>query len=287
MPRKKLNNEQVHEICKLLMDGAKNNDIVAQYHISVAIVSNIKYKKSYRDITSLYDLEETWVSRNSSSKLYSDKFIDFILECIKNNTPIDEIISDERCEISDKDSLSHYISRLRTGRLHRNKLIKNKMYHDDINNPINNNIISDDIVISIANDIKSNPKSNIKELSEKYDIKPIAISMIKTGKSFTNITSIEQSPALRSFANTDIIINIANEIKTNPSISNIELAKKYNIEKSIISDIRNGKVYSDITAYRCAVGPSLRERLGRPWGGLAALRTLCHVRILRHPRASF
>jgi hypothetical protein len=247
--KRTLTDEQVHEICQLLMNGEKRCDISEQYNVHDTIISNIKYKKSYRDIVNIYNLEETWKPRARTSKLYSDKFIDFILECIKNNTPINEILSDERCEISDKDILSNYISKIRTGRLYRNRLIKNKMYHDNINNPINNNIISDETVISIANDIKSNSNISNKELANKYNQTDIIISNIRNGKSHLNITGIKEGQ-YALINNKEIIISIANDIKTNPNISNKELVNKYNLSSVTISNIRNGKIHSDITGIK-------------------------------------
>ena len=248
MNKRTLNDEQVHEICLLLLDGEKIKDIAEFYGVSTDIISIIKHKKSYREITSLYNLEETWTSRNISTKLYSDEFIDFIIECIKNNISLDEILSDERCEINDKDTLSSYISRIRTGRMHKNRLIKYKIYHDNINDPINNVVIGDDMSISIANDIKENPLITNKELVDKYNVTTSIISNIRCGRTYTNITDIKKGQyALNNSISDEIIISIANDIKTNPNISNKELANKYNQTDIIISNIRNGKTYNSIT----------------------------------------
>ena len=250
MRRKRLNTEQVHEICKLLLEGEKLIDIAELYNADIPSISNIKYKRIYRHITQLYNLEEIWKPRDLPTK-HSEEFIDFIFECIQNNTSIDDILLDERCEINDKNKLSHYISIIKTGRLYRNKLIKNRMYTDDINNPINNNTISDEIVISIANDIKSNPKISTNELAKKYNLHVNVICRIKTGRTYTNIIDIKKYSKYesRSFLSDEIVISIANDIKSNPKASDEELSEKYNIKKKRITNIRNGKTYNSITGF--------------------------------------
>jgi uncharacterized linocin/CFP29 family protein len=123
------------------------------------------------------------------------------------------------------------------------------MYHDNINNPINNNIISDETVISIANDIKSNSLVSNIELSEKYNIEKSVISEIRNGKVYSDITGIKKDQ-YRIYLSKNEIINIANDIKENPNISNIELSEKYNLSRTTISNIRNGKSHSDITGIK-------------------------------------
>jgi hypothetical protein len=252
MSRKKLNDEQVHEICKLLLLGEKKKDIGELYGVPYTVISKICYKVAYRSIASQYNLETIWKPHYwASVTKYSDTFIDFIFKCIKNEINIDDILLDERCEIHDKNKLIRYISRIKCGRLYRSKLIENDMYNDDINNQINN-IIDPNTIINITNDIKKNPKISTKELAKKYNITSHGtISDIRTGSSFSDITDIKENEyTLKINIDNDTAINIANDIKANPKISNKELSDRYDVTPEVVSYIRTGHTFSDITGFK-------------------------------------
>lgn len=57
-PNSILNEEQVHEICRLLAEGRRVKDIKDMFGISQSIVSEIKAKKKYKAISSLYTFPE-------------------------------------------------------------------------------------------------------------------------------------------------------------------------------------------------------------------------------------
>lgn len=48
--------EQVHDICKLMQDGARNKDIAKTYNANIKTISNIRQGTRWKPITSQYDL---------------------------------------------------------------------------------------------------------------------------------------------------------------------------------------------------------------------------------------
>ena len=57
MSKRKLTDDQVHEICKLIEEGGRNKEIAKKYNISSPTVSDIRYGRSFTSITKNYNLE--------------------------------------------------------------------------------------------------------------------------------------------------------------------------------------------------------------------------------------
>lgn len=51
-------NKQIHEVCQMLQDGYRNNDIVDKCQVSIDVVKNIRDKKTWLQISSKYLFED-------------------------------------------------------------------------------------------------------------------------------------------------------------------------------------------------------------------------------------
>ena len=55
-----LNEDQVHEICKKLQDGARVKDLAGEYEVSVDIIRKIRAGDTFFHVRSLYDLDHKY-----------------------------------------------------------------------------------------------------------------------------------------------------------------------------------------------------------------------------------
>lgn len=93
-----LSDDQVHEICKLLIDGARADELSDRYGVSVDIIRKIKAGDTYFHVRGLYEIPHTYRCDFSEATIkwvcqrildgYSDKGI-VEISTNKNLTPIE------------------------------------------------------------------------------------------------------------------------------------------------------------------------------------------------------
>lgn len=111
-PEAELTSEQVHGICKMLMERVRVKDIVAKTGVTQPVVSSIKNKTRYKDIANLYEFppknralsDETvrWICRmmedgktnREIAKAYYGKFYRGCLDMIRHGRAYKEISKD-------------------------------------------------------------------------------------------------------------------------------------------------------------------------------------------------
>ena len=108
--------------------------------------------------------------------------------------------------------------------------------------------IDESTVIEICNEINRG-KSN-REISSKLQVTEDIVSNIRCGKTWTDITKgrIKYSETGRSIIDRNTVIAICNEI--NNGKTNVAIAAEFGVSTDIVSDIRCGNTWTDITAGR-------------------------------------
>lgn len=66
-PDRALDDEQAHQVCKLIADSWRNKDIAQAMNIDQQLVANIRYGKDYQEISCEYDFNNILPSRRKMS----------------------------------------------------------------------------------------------------------------------------------------------------------------------------------------------------------------------------
>ena len=108
MDRKRLQDETVHEICKLIEDGYRYNEIAEKFNINYKVVIDIKRGRTYKHISKNYDMGKI---RYRTGKI-SDETVHEVCKLIE--------IGLTNKEISDKLNISSItVSDIRGGRTYK------------------------------------------------------------------------------------------------------------------------------------------------------------------------
>jgi predicted DNA-binding protein YlxM (UPF0122 family) len=83
----------------------------------------------------------------------------------------------------------------------------------------------------------------LKEIAEKFDVKPSVITGIKTGKTWSWLTKIEYKSSLKLTDKT--VLEIVDLI--NKGEHGTEIAKKYNIAPVTVNAIKKGRIWKKVT----------------------------------------
>ena len=88
----------------------------------------------------------------------------------------------------------------------------------------------------------------VTEVAKKFNANTGTVQSIKNGKNYSSISKDYNLPEKRRLINQDTVIAICNEI--NNGKTNVAIAAEFGVSADIVSDIRCGNTWTDITAGR-------------------------------------
>lgn len=222
-----LKNEQVHEICKMMESGLTNKEISNITGVDTSIISNIRIGHSYRYIGGQYIFPKI-------NKLLDDEIVHKICNDICQNMSNKEISEKYNinesvvCSIRNKNSYKHIVSQYKFPR---------NIRHVSPNN------LSEDIVKDICERLQSGQTPS--QICQETGIKKERINSIISGHGYKRISSNYNIPSFKRNISDELVIEICNLLmKGEPSI---DIAKKFNINVSIVTGIKNKINYKHIS----------------------------------------
>jgi len=175
-PTSKLNEEKVHEICKLLQyDKLTHSEIAKRFDVKPNTISNIQNKKSWVDISNQYDFS----NRIKSNVKLTEKDIIDICELIlsgKSNKYIASLYN-----VS-----PNTISNLRNVNSWQNITSKYFQVHER-KSVDKSNVLNSDQIVEICKLIESG-MYNDSEIAKMFGVDYTTINKIHNGKSWTHIS---------------------------------------------------------------------------------------------------
>lgn len=241
----KLTNEQVLKIKKLLFkEELSCMEIADEYNVSEHIVYNIRSLKTYKNVTSPYDEAIRLQFENSNSRQKLDEEAVYEIKKLLYEENYSDVEISKMYGVTDST-----ISLIRRGK----NWSKVKTEFDNSINRIKVEKLSTDEVEEIKYIIANNDSVTNKELAERFNVDSSAISNIRTLKSYFDV-AIECNNAIyennKHKKKPNILTkNEVVEIKkmlANQIISNRELAEKYNVDFSVISNIKLLKSHNGV-----------------------------------------
>ena len=220
MTGRKLSDEVVHEICRMIEEGVCNKEISKKYNVSEPTISDIRCYKTHTHITRLYKMGN-----------------------LRNNLTVEEVhdickmMEDgyDNAEICKKYNLSSSgVSCIRHGRRHKNIVSMYNIKHKGIKER--------DIIHNICEKIEQGLSN--KEISEMYGLHDSTISHIRCGVSYRQISKHYN---IRSrYLSDNEVHDVCKMLEYKIPMS--EISRVLNIDESIISRINAGTCYKKISS---------------------------------------
>ena len=232
---RKLSDEDVHEICKLICEGKyKLVEISKKFHVSKGMINKIKSGISYPEISCMYPIEY------KSQVLKDEATIHRICKLLEAGCYTDEDISVL------VGVPARTITRVRLGYTYRDI---SSQYSLPAINKIRRHLHSD-VVVEICEMIKNGcPRDYI---ADRFNVSSSTIAKIASGKTYKQITSkydFGKSNRVLQHGNRKLsdsdLIKIKNMIKQGHG--NREISKIFNVSESLISFIRHGERHDNVT----------------------------------------
>jgi len=226
-----LTKKQVLEIKELLDLGVKIKVIADQFNVHFQSISNIRIGKYWSHITGIKNGD--YSTNINHGKLSKEQVLE-----IKNlfDSGLKSHI------IADKFNISEYtISHIRRGNFWSNITgIKNGDYDKG-----SGGSKLDRFQILEVKELLEN-KVPVEIIAEQFNLDTTSIYNIRAGKTYTNYTGIKSG----DYSNkpSSLIRDQVVEIKKllNSGVKGIDIAKRFNVSKHIISKIKNGKTWCDV-----------------------------------------
>ena len=281
--KKSLDDETVHKICKLMEDGYSNTEILEKYEVNRVIISQIRCGKSYTHISKNYNisrlyndnlsdeivhkicklLEEGYSNKEILEKYEVNKDTISLIRCGKTYTHISKNynISKRHNDRLSEETVHKICTLMEDGysnkeisekcRVNRNNItqIRCGKSHTDISKNYNiskryNDRLSEETVHKICKSLEEG--YSITEISEKYKVERHNISQIRCGNIHTDISkNYNISKLYKDFLSDETVHKICKLLEE--GYRNVDISIDLDIDKGIISDIRNGESYSDIS----------------------------------------
>ena len=220
---RKLTEDQVHEICKLMEDGLGNTEIAKKYDISHSGVSKIRCGISHEHISKLYNFERLVDKKLTEEQVH--EICKLMEEGVSN------------IEIAKKYDIGpRTVSAIRCSRLHT---------HISKNYNLEKLILTDEQVHDICK-LMEDGVSN-KEISKRYNINHSTVSQIHCGKSYKHISENYNIKSNDSNDPTDI--EVVHKIckLLEDGYRNVDISIECDVEQMVVCSIRNGLSHRDIS----------------------------------------
>ena len=219
----KLPDSIVHEICILSEEGMRTSEISRKLNIHMSRISGIRCGRQYRRISSQYNLPRT---RNKKLEETTVHEVCRLLESGKTNTEIYEITG------VSKDAVSN----IRNGKTF-------TYITKDYN--LKSSFIDPDTVHMMCQ-MMEDGKTN-KEIAEKTNVQRCAISALRCGRMYSEISKNYNIDKLlnREYIDTEVIEKACQMMQDGYKNKDIVIACDMN--KQTVSDLRNGRTHIDIS----------------------------------------
>lgn len=244
------NEEDIIEIIRMVSNRLSINYIAKEFNVGEYIINNIKNFRVYGSVKSEYD--EIIKEINSTDiKLIYHNLTEVDISNIKRELASGEFYNSD---IAKKYNVNEsFISNIRILKYFPNIApeCNEKM---DVYKPSMNSNSLDSIIVKEIKEHLLAERFNNKELSEKYEVDPSVISNIKLLKAYKHVEPQYNKGLVDMYSNCkrdsilsdDDVVSIKKQLSEKDYKSNIELANIYDVDTSIISNIKLLKSYRDV-----------------------------------------
>ena len=219
--RKNRTIEEVEKICRLLEEGYTPSLIAEKMNVGVHYVKNIKYGRSYQEISKKYD-----ISKRHKKKVTDEETVRKICQMIKQGIDNKEISAILGVEINT-------VSQIACGKIFSDIVKSYKL--DECEK------LDDKVVHKICKMMEDN--TSTQKISVELGIPMRIISMIRSGFIYNDIRSLYEIKT--RLLKDDQVHNICKLLEE--GYSNNEIANITGINESIVCNIRCGKTYKNIS----------------------------------------
>ena len=222
-----LNEEEVIKIASLL--GKETTNVIAdEFNVSESAIKNIKYGKTWKDIT---NVENKRKSVKYARQTVTEEEAIEIINMIKT-TDIGDIA--DKFGVSEK-----VINNIKKGRNWAH--ISGINYNYEGKNP-ENKLTEEDVI----NIVKLSETYSQADISKQTGLHNSTISGILTGKTHSNVTGIKSKKKIIIKDYTDATIaNIKYILKLDLYVI-VEIARQFNVRRILVEDVFREKRYKDI-----------------------------------------
>lgn len=218
-------NEQVHDICKMLVEGISSAEIARKYNVDPGTIYDIKARNTYTAISRNYNLPKT---KRISNKL-SEDMVHEVCRRLERGDRIIDIYTELHIDRSVVNSIKsgryfkHISSQYNIPKVKPQKSFTDEELHD--------------ICRRLEN------KEGVYSIAKDYNIDPGIVAKIKNGSTHKDISSQYNIPKPgEQYIRDEYIRLICLLIENGDSDQCIYLKlKKYGVTKAIVNNIRNHK----------------------------------------------
>ena len=224
-----LTDENAHKVCKLLEDGYSNKEIAKKFNVTCSIVNTIRHGKTYKEISRYYDIKPL---ENEREYRLSEETVHRVCKLLQEGYGPLEV-----SKMTDISRRSVY--NIRTGHSY-----SNIASQYNVNGMLYSRKLKVETVKNICKLLEEGYSN--KEIFDKLHVKTDVISSIRRGLSHRDIS---KNYNINSMLNDRLDEQIVHKIckLLEEGYRNSEIGDRYNIDECIISDIRNGESYSEIS----------------------------------------
>ena len=229
MDSKRLQNETVHEVCKLLEEGYRYKEIAEKFNINYKVVMDIKRGRTYKHISKNYDMTKI---KYKTGRI-SDETVHEVCKLIE--------IGLTNKEISDKLNISSItVSDIRGGRTY--KYIANDYNLTKLFSRAEK--MSDEDAQKVCKLLEEGYSN--KEIADKLNINVMIICDIRRNHSYKTISKNYNISRLGAeLLDEEVIHKICKLLED--GYRNHDISIDLNIDACAISEIRNGARYRNIS----------------------------------------
>ena len=223
MAIKKLTSEDVHNICISLAQGEKGSVLAKRYNVSHVTISDIRYGRRHGEISKLYNLKPYKISDEIAHEICK------LMAEGKSNAEIRQITGQP----------ASIISNIRRKKTHRN-------VSDLYDYKTNLYKIDKEEVIRICELLQEGKR--VIDISKITGVSPETISAINRGKSYTYISKDYNLRGYRKSKrklDEDTVHKVCKYLED--GYRNNEVAKMCEVSTAMVSSIRVGNTYYDIS----------------------------------------
>ena len=224
-----LTDEDAHKVCKLLEDGYSNKEIGDKFNVRYSVINAIRQGLTYKEISKDYDIKPIENPRSYRLSKESVHRVCLLIEEGYNTTEVSEMTNVSRRSVYNirmgniySDISSQYnVSDL---------MYENKLDEDEVKN-----------ICKLLEDGYSN-----KEISDMSGVSSCAIAAIRRGSTYREITKdYNIKPYVRGRLDEETVHRVCRLMEH--GFRNSDIAIYCNLDDDIVSDIRNGEAYKEIS----------------------------------------
>ena len=231
-----ITNKQVEEVCKLMEEGMNNKEIENLTGIPATRISEIRNKHIYTCVSKNFNIKPL----KKMSPYLNDEIVHKICGLIVQGYPCNKIAKDVGCTVSQVKMIKYRGAYSHISKFYNfNDIVKKSGF--------GNRPIDEKIICKICKDLEKRDLT-CKEISEKYKIQKNTVVNIKNGKIYKDISKNFNLPGRekKPRISTETAEKICKELSKKDGRSNKQIADDLSVNINSVKNLRRRSIFPDV-----------------------------------------